>query len=306
MKRKMRIASLFCGAGGLDIGFHRAGFETVWANDFNGDACDTFRKWCPSATVVCGDIGKIDEFELPDDIDVMLGGFPCQGFSLSGPRKLDDKRNSLYRNYVRMVRAKMPKAFIGENVKGLLTMGGGQIVDAIIADFSDCGYEVRYKLLNAKDYGVPEDRQRVIIVGFRKNLGIDDFSYPAEHRHIVTLREVLGSVPEPSEGGRVARRIQQPIHVTQQEEGLGRRLVHDSRHGEAGSAAPELARYGENRQRPLEVRRWRRDETHELAGSRGNPDISARYGVLREPHEHLQANRERRPVQPRIRRRRLR
>lgn len=200
MERKMRIASLFCGAGGLDIGFHRAGFETVWANDFNGDACDTFRKWCPSAIVECGDIGKIDESELPDDIDVMLGGFPCQGFSLSGPRKLDDKRNSLYRNYVRMVRAKMPKAFIGENVKGLLTMGGGQIVDAIIADFSDCGYEVRYKLLNAKDYGVPEDRQRVIIVGFRKDLGIDDFSYPAEHGHIVTLREALGSVPEPGEG----------------------------------------------------------------------------------------------------------
>ncbi len=195
----MRIVSLFCGAGGLDIGFHMAGFETVWANDFNRDACETFKKWCQNATVVCGDIGKIDASEVPDDIDVMLGGFPCQGFSLSGPRKLDDKRNTLYRNYVRIVKAKMPKAFIGENVKGLLTMGGGQIIDAIIDDFSSCGYDVQYRLLNARNHGVPEDRQRVIIVGFRKDLGIDDFSYPAEQEHVVTLREALKDVPSPDE-----------------------------------------------------------------------------------------------------------
>ena len=195
----MRIASLFCGAGGLDIGFHMAGFDTVWANDFNRDACDTFKKRFPDADVVCGDVNKVDASVIPDDIDVMLGGFPCQGFSLSGPRKLDDKRNVLYRNYVRIVRAKEPKAFVGENVKGLLTMGGGQIIDAIIADFSDCGYDVQYKLLNARDYGVPEDRQRVIIVGFREDLCIDDFQYPAEHDHIVTLREALSCVPAPSE-----------------------------------------------------------------------------------------------------------
>lgn len=188
-------ASLFCGAGGLDIGFERAGFKTVWANDFNKDACDTFAKWS-GVTVVCSDIGKIEASDIPDT-DVILGGFPCQGFSLSGPRKLDDSRNVLYKHYVRIVQAKKPLMFVGENVKGLLTMGGGQIIEAIIAAFADCGYDVYYKLLNAKYYGVPEDRERVIIVGFRKDLHIQDFQFPQPLEHIITLREVLQDLPEP-------------------------------------------------------------------------------------------------------------
>lgn len=196
--KQMTQASLFCGAGGLDIGFERAGFKTVWANDFNKDACDTFRRWS-DAIVVCGDIGKISEDDIPDT-DIILGGFPCQGFSLSGPRKLDDSRNSLYKHYVRIVKAKRPLAFIGENVKGLLTMGGGQIIEAIVEAFSDCGYDVRYKLLNAKHYGVPEDRERVIIVGFRKDLGIDEFVYPEPSDSLVTLREALKDVPAPNDG----------------------------------------------------------------------------------------------------------
>jgi DNA (cytosine-5)-methyltransferase 1 len=196
--RKISAASLFCGAGGLDIGFDRAGFETVWANDFNADACETFRKWS-EAEVVCGDIGKIDAKSIPD-VDVLLGGFPCQGFSLSGPRKLDDSRNVLYKQYVRIVQEKMPLMFVGENVKGLLTMGGGQIIDAIIQDFSDCGYDVYYKLLNAKNFEVPEDRERVIIVGFRKDLDMGRFVFPAERRFTVSQREALKSIPEPLPG----------------------------------------------------------------------------------------------------------
>lgn len=191
--KQITQASLFCGAGGLDIGFERAGFKTLWANDFNADACETFRSWS-SATVICKDIGKISADEIPDT-DIILGGFPCQGFSLSGPRRLDDSRNILYRHYVRIVQAKKPIAFIGENVKGLLTMGGGKIIDAIVQAFSECGYDVRYKLLNAKDYGVPEDRERVIIVGFRKDLEIRDFQYPVPNDSIVTLRQALEDVP---------------------------------------------------------------------------------------------------------------
>ena len=193
--KQMTQASLFCGAGGLDIGFERAGFKTVWANDFNADACETFRQWS-KADVVCGDIGKISADDIPDT-DIILGGFPCQGFSLSGPRKLDDSRNSLYKHYVRIVKAKRPLAFIGENVKGLLTMGGGQIIEAIVQAFSECGYDVRYRLLNAKHYGVPEDRERVIIVGFRKDLGIKEFKYPEPSDKIVTLREALANIPAP-------------------------------------------------------------------------------------------------------------
>lgn len=187
--------SLFCGAGGLDIGFDRAGFKTVWANDFNSDACETHRRWS-HAEVVCGDIAGISSSSIPDS-DIFLGGFPCQGFSLSGPRKLDDSRNTLYQQYVRLVKAKKPVMFVGENVKGLLTMGGGQIIDAIIQDFSDCGYDVWYRLLNARDFGVPEDRERVIIVGFRKDLEVTDFQWPAAAEHVVTMREALRDLPEP-------------------------------------------------------------------------------------------------------------
>lgn len=191
---RMTQASLFCGAGGLDIGFERAGFKTVWANDINRDACDTFRRWS-HAEVVCGDIGKIDADDIPDT-DILLGGFPCQGFSLSGPRKLDDSRNALYKHYVRIVKAKQPMAFIGENVKGLLTMGQGEIMEAIVLAFSDCGYDVQYELLDSKYYGVPEERERVIIVGLRKDLGLK-FEYPRPRDPLVTLRDVIAGMPTP-------------------------------------------------------------------------------------------------------------
>ena len=191
------IASLFSGAGGLDLGFDREGFKTVWANDFDADACATFEEWS-GAEVVHGDIAKIEADSVPD-VDVLLGGFPCQGFSLSGPRKLDDSRNKLYRHYVRMVEQKRPLAFVGENVKGLLTMGNGEIVKAIIQAFSDVGYDVTYQLVNAKNYGVPQDRERVIITGFRKDLNIHDFSLPEETDEKETLRSALGSLPTPDD-----------------------------------------------------------------------------------------------------------
>lgn len=193
--REFTAISLFAGAGGLDMGFERAGFKTIWANDFASDACATHRLWS-DAEVVCGDIAKIDASDIPD-ADIMLGGFPCQGFSLSGPRKLDDSRNVLYKHYVRIVKAKRPLMFVGENVKGLLTMGNGSIIDAIVADFSDCGYDVYYKLLNAKDYEVPEDRERVIIVGFRTDLGIKDFEYPEPRDFHVTMKEALANISAP-------------------------------------------------------------------------------------------------------------
>lgn len=178
------------------MGFERAGFRTIWANDFEPDACKTHENWS-TAKVVCSDVAKVDAADIPD-ADIMLGGFPCQGFSLSGPRKIDDSRNVLYKHYVRIVKAKKPKMFVGENVKGLLTMGGGSIIEAIIEDFSDCGYNVFYELLNAKDYGVPEDRERVIIVGFRKDLGIQNFDFPVPRNYRVTMREALKNIPEPT------------------------------------------------------------------------------------------------------------
>lgn len=146
--KEFTAVSLFCGAGGLDLGFDRAGFRTLWANDFNADACKTHQNWS-NAEVVCADISKIEVGAIPDS-DAILGGFPCQGFSLSRPRKIDDSRNTLYKHYVRIVAAKKPKIFVGENVKGLLTMGNGQIIEAIIDDFSACGYNVFYNLVKRR------------------------------------------------------------------------------------------------------------------------------------------------------------
>ncbi len=189
-----RVVSLFCGAGGLDLGFEQAGFTTIWANDINKDACATHQKWS-NAEVVCQDIKTIDVNTLPD-CDVVVGGFPCQGFSLAGPRKIDDQRNILYKFFVNVVEAKQPKAFVAENVKGILTLGGGEIIKAIISDFADRGYKVTAKLLNASDYGVPQDRFRVILVGIRNDLD-KDWSYPEPLEHKVTLQEAIGSMPAP-------------------------------------------------------------------------------------------------------------
>ena len=194
--REFTAVSLFCGAGGLDIGFEQAGFKTIWANDFDKDACKTHQNWS-RAKVVCGDIAKVDVTEIPDS-DIILGGFPCQGFSLSGPRKIDDSRNVLYKHYVRIVKAKQPKIFVGENVKGLLTMANGDIFEAIKEEFSQCGYNVFSQLVNARYFEVPQDRERVIIVGIRKDLGINDFSIPVPKNKRMTMREALAGMPEPS------------------------------------------------------------------------------------------------------------
>lgn len=193
--REFTAVSLFCGAGGLDLGFEQSGFRTLWANDFDKDACKTHQNWS-KAKVVCGDVSKIDVNDIPSS-DIILGGFPCQGFSLSGPRKIDDSRNILYKHYVRIVKEKKPKIFVGENVKGLLTMADGQIFEAIKEDFSDCGYDVYSQLVNAKDFGVPQDRERVIIVGFRKDLNIKSFEIPVPTNMKMTMREALAGMPEP-------------------------------------------------------------------------------------------------------------
>ena len=193
---EMAGVSLFCGAGGLDLGFEQEGFHVAWCNDMFEAACQTHKLWS-KATVVRKDITKIDESEVPD-ADFMLFGFPCPGFSLAGPRRMDDPRNRLYLECVRMVRAKQPTFFVAENVKGLLSMGDGSVIRTVVSDFESCGYDVFYKLLNAADYGVPQDRQRVIIVGLHKGLGFDHedaFSFPEPYDHKVTLRETIWGKP---------------------------------------------------------------------------------------------------------------
>lgn len=193
--KKYTHVSLFSGAGGLDIGLEKAGFKTIWANDFNHDACETHKLWS-DAIMVEGDIGEVNINDIPD-ADIISGGFPCQGFSLAGPRKIDDSRNTLYRHFVKIVEVKQPKIFIAENVKGLLTLGNGKIKEAIISDFESKGYKVSINLLNASDYNVPQDRQRIIIVGIRKDLSAS-FTIPEPYKEKPTLKKVLEQLGEPN------------------------------------------------------------------------------------------------------------
>jgi len=192
--KEYSVVSLFSGAGGLDMGFENSGCKTIWANDIDADACETHREWS-DAEVVCGDIGKIGVENIPES-DIVLGGFPCQGFSLAGPRKIDDKRNSLYRYFVKLLETNQPYAFVAENVKGILTLGDGEIITAIIEDFSEKGYDVYPNLVNAADYGVPQDRWRVLMIGFRKDLFIKTFEFPEPFDYKATLYDALKDIQE--------------------------------------------------------------------------------------------------------------
>lgn len=169
---KPKVLSLFCGAGGFDLGFVQGGFEIVLGIDNNKKAAQTYSSNF-SHPVLCKDIAEVKIEELPD-CDVVIGGFPCQGFSLANSfRSCDDPRNSLYKEYLRVIQGKKPKVFVAENVKGLLSMktpSGERVIDVIQKDFSTIGYYTSYISVNAKNYDVPQSRSRVFIFGVQKEL----------------------------------------------------------------------------------------------------------------------------------------
>jgi len=168
--KKHSVVGLFSGCGGLDLGFINSGYEVVWANDFFKDAVDTYKKNIGDH-IVLGDITEIPSSEIPNNFDVLLGGFPCQGFSIANiKRSMKDERNFLYKEMLRIIKDKQPKYFVAENVKGILSMQKGKVIELIVNDFKDLGYEVDYKVLKASEYGVPQHRERVFIVGNRLGL----------------------------------------------------------------------------------------------------------------------------------------
>ncbi len=170
MSDKYKLISLFSGAGGMDLGFKQAGFDIIYANDFDEDAVTTYRNNIDENAVL-GDICEISNDEIPDNPDVVIGGFPCTGFSIANTkRNMKDERNFLYQQLLRVVKDKQPKIFVAENVKGLLSMEKGKVIEMIINDFKEIGYDVDYQILNAADYGVPQARERVIIIGNRCNI----------------------------------------------------------------------------------------------------------------------------------------
>lgn len=185
-----RVLSLFAGCGGMDLGAHWAGARTVWANEYNTWAAQTFRRYFPATKLIEKSIEDVDlDQELPKkgSIDLIIGGFPCQDFSMIWKRPgLNGTRGNLYTYFVEIVNRLQPLAFIAENVKGLLSANGGMAIRQIKSDFLSCGYQIPSEniVVNFADYGVPQLRERVLIVGIRKDLNKVYFKPPATHASI--------------------------------------------------------------------------------------------------------------------------
>ena len=198
----MKVVSIFAGAGGLDLGFKSAGHTIVWANDFDADSCETYRKNIGDH-IHCGDIALFDPNDLPD-FDILIGGFPCQGFSRANVnKKVGDDRNNLYLHVIRFLKAKQPKFFCLENVRGILTLNKGKDFEEIQSALTELGYTVQFKVLNAADFGVPQSRVRVIIVGIRNDLAsrfIFQYPEPTHSRNGDESREKWVSISSALEG----------------------------------------------------------------------------------------------------------
>ncbi len=204
---KLKVASLFCGCGGTDVGllggfdflgkhYDSNGMEIVYANDIDDNACNIFRENF-EITPDNRDIREVKSEEIPD-FDILTGGFPCQSFSIiaQNPKRLGvkDERGKLFFEMCRILRERQPKCFIAENVKGILTANKKSAFPLILKEFEDSGYDVQYRILNSANYGVPQKRERVIIVGFRKDLNID-FAFPdveiEDENNFASLKDVI-------------------------------------------------------------------------------------------------------------------
>lgn len=185
--KKLNVIDLFCGCGGFSKGFEEAGYNICFGIDMWADAVVTYQKNFPEASVLNEDITKISGRDIlertglsSNEVDVIIGGPPCQGFSVSGKRMIDDERNSLYKSYVQIVSEIKPKVFVMENVPGLVRLFHGKVAEWVQEDFEAIGYTVRMQILSADNYGVPQQRKRVFFVGVREDLserGIE-FRYP--------------------------------------------------------------------------------------------------------------------------------
>jgi len=165
----MNVVSLFSGVGGLDLGFLKAGHKIIWANDNYDDAVATYKKNIGNH-ILLKSIEDVSIDEIPNH-DILIGGFPCQGFSLANMKRSErDERNKLYLEFYRVLSQKQPKFFVAENVKGILSLSKGKVFEMILDDFISAGYNVKFKVLNAANFGVPQKRQRVIIIGTRKDV----------------------------------------------------------------------------------------------------------------------------------------
>lgn len=196
-KRRYTVLSMFSGCGGMDLGFHKTGFEIVWANDINPDACETYSK--NIGPIIQGDIREV---QIPDikDLDVLLAGFPCQPFSNAGKRKgVKEERGTLYKFVLKFINELHPKIVMLENVRGILSIKTerGYLIQEICEEMKNMGYKVSFKLVNASDYGVPQNRLRVIIVGISLDHPLGKFQFPAPIRGLdLSIGNCIKDIPE--------------------------------------------------------------------------------------------------------------
>ena len=202
--KEMNVISLFSGCGGLDLGFERAGFSIPVANEFDKTIWETFKINHPDTHLIEGDVRQINKSDMTEfiqgDVDGIIGGPPCQSWSEAGSLKgIDDARGQLFFDYIRILKEFKPKFFLAENVSGMLADRHSDAVKNIISMFEDAGYDVTLDLVNAKDYGVAEERKRVFYIGFRKDLKIK-FGFPKgstkEDDKKITLRDIIWDLQE--------------------------------------------------------------------------------------------------------------
>lgn len=177
----MNVVSLFSGIGGIDLGFQQAGFQLVWANEIDSAACKTYRTNFPNSFLFEGDIRKTDASSIPD-CDVLVAGFPCQPFSTAGFQKgFRDPRGNLFFEIVRIINKKQPKIVFLENVENIVDHDNQKTFLRIFTELSECGYDIKYRVLQPFDYaGIPQRRKRIFIVAFRSLELCDNFSFPKE------------------------------------------------------------------------------------------------------------------------------
>jgi DNA (cytosine-5)-methyltransferase 1 len=220
-KKKFKVLSLFSGCGGTDLGFlggfeylgkkySKRNYEIIWANDIDEASCVTYEKNF-GHTSLCADIRDVlsektlfNDSRLPDKADIVLGGFPCQDFSLSGKRRgFNSQRGLLYQSMAEVIKRTKPLVFVAENVKGLLSVHNGEAIEIIKKDFAKLGYNISVHLYHAADFGIPQSRERVIIVGTNKKAGLPEFKHippKSDPSNWVTLKKAIGDLENIEEG----------------------------------------------------------------------------------------------------------
>lgn len=195
---KMKAVSLFTGAGGMDVGFQQAGFEVVWANELMPHAAATYSSNHPNAALHCGNlVGLMDKLPPKDDIFCVFGGPPCQGFSVAGKMDLADERSQLVFSFMDVVQQLSPEVFVMENVKALAKLSKFEHVrEELVQRAIEMGYEAKFYLLNARDFGVPQSRERVFFIGFKRTSGIifDPRRFDKYKRPPPSVRAILSRI----------------------------------------------------------------------------------------------------------------